>query len=331
MPPRSLPTTRVPMHRMVHIHRRIQEGRRVNCTALASELEVDRKTILRDIRCMRDDLDLPIVYDEHQHTYYYEHDVGELPVFDLSEGELLALFVAEKALAPLEGTPFARKVGSGLQKLSAALGDAVSLTWSELDEGMTFRQTAVAHADAEVFERLTRAVRREKEVRFEYRKLGATHYSRRTVHPYHVANVDGQWYLFAHDVDRDALRKFVLTRMRKVEVLRSGFRKPADFSVIDQLKDSFGIFSSSGKRLKVRIRFDVFAAQLIRERSWHESQRIKELDDGEIEMSMTLGSLEEVERWVLSWGRHAEVQGPRKLRERVRKAAAAILENHGPG
>ena len=40
---------------------------------------------------------------------------------------------------------------------------------------------------------------------------------------------------------------------------------------------------------------------------------------------MELGSLEEIERWVLSWGEHATVLEPTELRKMIRKAAAAIL------
>jgi proteasome accessory factor B len=78
----------------------------------------------------------------------------------------------------------------------------------------------------------------------------------------------------------------------------------------------------------VRIRFDAWAARLIGERIWHESQEIQRLRDGEIELRLELGGLEEVERWVLSWGEHASVVAPRALRDKVRAAASRILANN---
>jgi predicted DNA-binding transcriptional regulator YafY len=60
-----------------------------------------------------------------------------------------------------------------------------------------------------------------------------------------------------------------------------------------------------------------FAAQLVRERVWHHSQKIKELREGGLELQLQLGSLEEIERWVLSWGDQAEVLEPAKLRQRL--------------
>ena len=48
----------------------------------------------------------------------------------------------------------------------------------------------------------------------------------------------------------------------------------------------------------------------------------------ELELSMELGSLEEIERWVLSWGEHARVVEPEELKKIIRRAAQAILTGH---
>jgi len=69
----------------------------------------------------------------------------------------------------------------------------------------------------------------------------------------------------------------------------------------------------------VKIRFDAFAARLVSERDWHPSQKIRELRGGEIDLEMTLGALEEIERWILSWGEHAKVIGPKLLAESVKQ------------
>ena len=49
------------------------------------------------------------------------------------------------------------------------------------------------------------------------------------------------------------------------------------------------------------------------ERQWHGSQKIKALASGGVEMRLELGSLEEVERWILSWGKRARVLEPPEL------------------
>ena len=136
--------------------------------------------------------------------------------------------------------------------------------------------------------------------------------------------MENQWYLFGFDLARQQLRTFALPRMRAVKNTKMRFRRPADFSIAKHLGDSFGVFKGKARH-RVRIRFDAFASQLVAERQWHPSQKINRLPGGESELTMTLGSLEEIERWVLSWGGHARVQEPVELKRMIRRAAQAML------
>jgi proteasome accessory factor B len=76
------------------------------------------------------------------------------------------------------------------------------------------------------------------------------------------------------------------------------------------------------------VRFDAFASQLVRERFWHSSQTMAERRDGTVELTLRLGSLEEVERWILGWGEHAEVLSPAALRRRIAAVAREIALKH---
>ncbi len=43
-------------------------------------------------------------------------------------------------------------------------------------------------------------------------------------------------------------------------------------------------------------------------------------------MELELGGLEEIERWVLSWGTHVRVLGPRELAKRIAEQARTIAQ-----
>jgi len=74
------------------------------------------------------------------------------------------------------------------------------------------------------------------------------------------------------------------------------------------------------------LEFDSFAARLVAERKWHESQRVREKADGSIILELELGGLQEIERWILSWGKHARVLAPKELMTRIRAEASAIAK-----
>ncbi|MDP9004347.1 MAG: WYL domain-containing protein, partial [Verrucomicrobiota bacterium] len=221
------------------------------------------------------------------------------------------------------GTPFERPLLSAFRKITDGLKDRVSFAWTDLEDVISFRSAGASPADLELFELVSKAVLRSVELDFEYRKLKSSAYEPRRIRPYHLGCLENQWYLFAEDLDRGQLRTFVLPRMRRVSLTTKGFRRPADFSITKFLSGSFGVFSS-GRKHRIRLRFDPYAARLVSERTWHESQKIRPLPDGSVTMQMELGGLEEIERWILSWGAHVRVLEPRTLVERIQKEAEGI-------
>ena len=172
---------------------------------------------------------------------------------------------------------------------------------------------------------VSKAVLRSVELTFEYRKLKSSSYEPRRVRPYHLGCLENQWYLFAEDLDRKQLRTFALPRMQSASLTSKGFHRPADFSISKILSGSFGVFSS-GRKHRIKLQFDPYAARLVSERTWHESQRIRPRPDGSIILQLDLGGLEEIERWILSWGSHVRVLEPRTLGDRIRKEAEAIAK-----
>ena len=316
--------SRPPLERMMRLHQKLIAGDFPNCRKLSDELEVSTKTIQRDIDFMRDRLGLPIEYDQLHFGFVYTEPVTHFPSVEVSEGEVVALFVAQKALEQYRGTSFEKPLRTAFQKITEGLKERIGFHWGDVDSAISFRGIGTSVADLELFETVSRAVLESHELDFEYKKLGGTRHEARRVQPYHLGCVENQWYLFGFDLVRQQLRTFALPRMRKVRDTRTGFRRPADFSISKHLSDSFGVFKGKAKH-RVCIHFDAFAARLVCERQWHPSQKIKRLADGEIEMSMTLGGLEEVERWILSWGEHARVMEPVELRRMIRRVAHVLL------
>jgi len=94
------------------------------------------------------------------------------------------------------------------------------------------------------------------------------------------------------------------------------FDKPLNFSIEDFLKDSFNIIRG-GETYHVVLKFSPYQARWIRERQWHRSQKLTELDDGGLMLEMDVQGLDEVKRWVMQYGGEAEVAEPEVLRKDV--------------
>jgi predicted DNA-binding transcriptional regulator YafY len=309
---------------MLMLHRAIHSGSYPNASTLALELEVSTKSIHRDLVFMRDRLQLPLEYHPQKNGYFYTQPVSSFPTLHISEGELFALLVAEKALQQYRGTNFEKPLLSALKKMSASLPDSISLNLADWDKTISFRTRAEPILNLQVFDVLAKATVRRQQLTITYRKPGRREAEQRTVDPYHLANINGEWFLFAFDHLRKDVRTFVPARILEVRPTGRTFEASQKFSVENQLRDSFGVRSGQ-KEQEVVVRFSHSVADFIREKKWHGSQRLRELKNGDVELSLTLSGLVEVQRWVLSWGGNAVVIRPPELVKSVKEAAQTIL------
>jgi predicted DNA-binding transcriptional regulator YafY len=69
---------------------------------------------------------------------------------------------------------------------------------------------------------------------------------------------------------------------------------------------------------------------VVAERMWHASQEIVQIkpNGSVIEFRARLSGLEEITRWVLSWGSKAQVLGPVPLKKRVKDELLAMTNTH---
>ena len=310
----------------MRIHQALQAGAFPNASTLAREIEVASKTIHRDIEFMRDRLGLPVEFDSGRNGYHYTEEVAAFPTMQITEGELFALIIAEKALQQYRGTSFEKPLLSAIRKMEQALPDTISLDLADLGQTISFRTRAEPVLNLEIFDALAKAVSHREQLELAYRKPGQGRSEQRLVDPYHLANINGEWFLFAYDHARNDIRTFVPARIQSAKLTGKTFERPRKFSLEQRLRDSFGVHSGEGD-YEVVIHFHVRVADYIREKKWHESQQLRELKGGGVELRMRLSSLVEIERWILGWGGDAKVVKPRELIEAVRLSAKTILQS----
>ena len=326
--PQRLPLSRPPLERMLRIHQAIHSGKYPNATTLAGELEVSTKSIYRDIEFMRDRLELPVEFDGARNGFHYTEEVSNFPTLQITEGELFALLVAEKALQQYRGTTFEKPLLSAFKKMAASLPDTVSLNLADWEQTISFRTSAEPILNVEIFDTLAKATARHGQLLLTYRKPGRKETEPRIVDPYHLANINGEWFLFAYCHLRNDIRTFVPSRIQEAELTGKTFIRPQKFSLEKRLRDTFGVVTGQGE-FEVVIRFDELVSDYIREKRWHPSQQLIELEDGGVELRLKLSSLAEIQRWILSWGGQACALAPAELVESLKAAARMILERAG--
>src|SRR5436190_1248167 len=186
-------TSRPPIERMLRIHEELQKGALTNCTTLARFFEISRKTVVRDIAFMRDRLDLPIEFDAQAKVYRYARPVSAFPTVQVTEGELLALLVARRALEQYRGTPFHHQLEIAFEKLTGGLKDRITFSPADELQSVSFKNVGLGKADLTIFNVLSAAVLKQRELSFDYRKPGDERTTPRRVQPYHLAHRENLW------------------------------------------------------------------------------------------------------------------------------------------
>ncbi len=83
--------------------------------------------------------------------------------------------------------------------------------------------------------KLENAISKQRTVRFDYWSISRDEESERTLNPYALLSDNGLWYVVGHDLDREEIRTFRVSRIRgdiKFATRRErDFRAPADFDV----------------------------------------------------------------------------------------------------
>ena len=312
------------------IDQRIRSGQVPNCRQLADELEVSRRTILRDIDFLRYDLGAPVEYDSAKGGYVYTEPNWDMPSVRISEGELFAIMVAEKALEAYAGMPWVQRLQRVFDRMVCSLPDRIEIAPRELLSRVSFDTNAASIVDPDVLETVSAAMRDNRTLRIRYTRTGHSQSREFTIDPYILRRARGAWYLVGKDHRSGPVTMFNLSRVISVESTNRTFDyENSGFNAKTYFEGTFGVYETS-VRHHVVIEFSGWAAQLVRERQWHSSQRLKDLPRGRLRFEVEVSHLNDIWPWVLSWGREAKVVKPKELAETVASEAADIVKQHSP-
>lgn len=182
-----------------------------------------------------------------------------------------------------------------------------------------------------------RAVAELRVLRFRYHDDGGASNAakdpkglRFIVQPYALVIHGGSLTCVAHHPAAGTARVFAFERMSDVEASESErYDVPEEFVLADWLHGDFGV-ARAPRTLKLLVEFDARAAETVRTRRVHPSQKLAVAQDGRVRASLTVPDCEEVmdrvRAWLLAFGAGARVFEPRELADemaRELKRAAA--------
>ena len=310
------------------ILQRIQRSPGVSIRELSQDFQVTERTIRRDLSALFDPF--PIYssrrWDGQKGWFFVEG--YRFPQLHFTEAEMMSLLTCREFLPESARSAYGAVLEDAFEKIESVLTEEVKSYLDRLKDGLSQKSIPDSGNGASKLTVLQQSIGDRKSVEITYHSFRSEKTEQRRVDPYHVRYVDGSLYLIGYCHLREQVRTFTIDgRMQEVQVTEEGFEMSEDFSIDRFLEGSFGIFQ--GKKQKVVIRFDPGAARYVRNKVWHPSQQIEELPDGSVLEKLTVTGLQDVEKWVFSFGSQAEVIEPAELREKFRKEVGQLAEKYG--
>lgn len=305
------------LERIYWIDEQIRADRYPNAHTVQAHFELRSTRIAyEDRKFMINRLGAPIKYNKNRNGWYYIDTTYFLPAIMLTREEITAFFLGEQLFSRYLGTPFETPLRLALDKIKQYLPEHVGYDLQKEAAAFTFTSGGRAMVNPELLLELNEAIRSKHSVEMEYYSASSGQTNTRTVDPYYLNNIHGDWYLIAYCHTRREPRDFLTSRIKARKRLPSTFQVAPDFSLNKYLETGF-LAERAKAPENIVIKFDEYQARWIRERQWHPSQQIEELPSGELILRLRVGGLGEVKRWVMGYGSHAEVLEPESLRREV--------------
>jgi predicted DNA-binding transcriptional regulator YafY len=295
----------------------------------ARHLRCTIRTIWRDLGALQQ-AGFPLYTDRaaagNRGVWRVTEDFRQRLPLKLTLGELAALVMSRHLLSPLGLSVLGPEVASAFDKIQHVLSRDALKVLDAIRDRLGVRPTGakLQAPAAEHLPKIHQALAERRTLRTRYYSASRDSEDTRAIDPYHLTLHNGGLYLVAHCHLRNAPRIFAVERMRTVELTARRFDVPASFDAEAYLAGAWGMLR--GDLVTVRVIFARALAPYICERLWHPSQKLRDLPDGRVEMTLTVADTLEVRRWILGYGVQAEVVEPAGLREALRVEAAALGE-----
>jgi predicted DNA-binding transcriptional regulator YafY len=266
------------------------------------DIEIDSRTLDRDINSIRYNLDVNIEYDRNKNGYYIER-------LNNDDFDKLLYFIGLAENADII--------------LSSMRDKQELLKYLSVSPATSFK-------GVEQIGVLLEAIRNSLIIRFNHLNYSTKKSTEYTVEPYLLKEFEGRWYLFAFVRGKNAFRTFGLDRLEDLMITDEKFQRTAELAATaDRFDDVYGLVYMTGQEnpLIETVRFRCNTDFMISHFSalpLHHSQTI---DGNTISIQVIINP--ELENKLLSYGEHIKVLSPVSLQNTIKERLTKTIRQYG--
>ena len=182
-------------------------------------------------------------------------------------------------------------------------------------EGFAVRQYSRINVNQQMLKQLRIAMLSFKKVRFMYNSVSV-------IEPYGII-VSDKYYLLGKNNDK--LKLYKINKIKDLEILDEYFDRDENFNLQEYCNNSFGIYQE--EPMDIVLEFDKSVSEDILNYNFHPTQKIKILENGNIEIKIKSGGKLAICFELFKWGANVQIKKPLKLKEYYADYMQHILDN----
>lgn len=189
-------------------------------------------------------------------------------------------------------------------------------------EGFAVRQYSGVNIESKILEELRTSMLAFKKIQFNYPIKGEI--KTITLNPYGLVIAD-KYYLVGYNEYVGDLRQYRVDKISELAILDEYFEKDEKFSLTEYSNNSFGVYQE--KPIDIVLEFDKSVANDALNYHFHPTQKIKTLENGNIQVKFTSGGTYAICQELFKWGCSVKIQKPVELKNYYKRYLTDVLNN----
>jgi predicted DNA-binding transcriptional regulator YafY len=296
---------------------------------LSKMLNCSKQTVQRLVDDIRRSYGVEVedFLEDRRKYYRIKRLNGNIPVLDVTESELNALYMCKTFTEHLMGKKLFEEASRALEKNHAALPPDKAPSPQHF---ASFRSGSIDYTPhQDTIRVLIEAMDNRKICKITYKSIMASRAKTFHIKPLKIFSHKDSVYVHAclarapgkpyKEPEFNPL--LAIHRIKKIEITDRLFEFPKNYDFDKAFKQNFGVIKEDA--FEVEVEFTGWAAKYVSERIWSPDQKIHK-KNGTTKLTFSASSEPELISWVLSFGHQARLKKPDSLATKVKKASEDI-------
>ena len=189
-------------------------------------------------------------------------------------------------------------------------------------EGFAIRQYSRVKADKQTLEKIRTALLSFKKIKFSYPINDKT--KEIILNSYGVI-ISDKYYLVGFNEYVSDLRLYKVDKIEQLEILEEYFDKDEKFSLSEYCKNSFSVYQEEA--VDIALEFDKVVADDVLNYHFHPTQKVKQLENGNIQVKFKSGGTYAICQELFKWGTNVKIKRPSSFKAYYKKYLSDVLNN----